>query len=253
MPYVNSQGLRIHYQSDGDGPPLVFLHGATSTLQTWYELGYVDRLKQKYRCILIDLRGRGASDKPHEPAAYALSCYVADIVAVLDTLQLRQALFMGFSLGGRIAFGMAKIVPERVQALIIGGQHAYAIPGGPFGPGKIDGTDPATFLTTFEARLGERLTPEKKAMILAHDLQAIAASLAGDMPSEEDILPRMKMPCLLYCGEADTRFSKVQACVTQMPKGTFVALPGLNHIEAHERSDLILPHITKFLHAVCAK
>jgi len=251
MPYVYSQGLRIHYQIDGDGPPLVFQHGATSTLQTWYDLGYVDGLKQDYRCILIDIRGRGASDKPHDPAAYDFSSYAADVVAVLDALQIPQALYFGVSLGGRIGFAMAKYAPERIQAMVLGETHPYMRPGGPFGPGKIDGTDAEAFITAFEARLGERFTPEKKAITLAHDLRAIAASLAGDRPSLEEVLPTMTMPCLLYCGDADAQFPKVQECVTHMPNATFVVLPGQDHVSAYERSDLVLPHITKFLHTVC--
>jgi pimeloyl-ACP methyl ester carboxylesterase len=138
MPYVHSQGLRIHYQVDGDGPPLVFQHGGTSTLQTWYDLGYVQRLRQEYRCILIDIRGRGASDKPHDPAAYAFSCYAADIVAVLDALQIPQVLYFGVSLGGRIGFAMAKCAPERLQAMVLGETHPYKRAPGPFGPGKVD-------------------------------------------------------------------------------------------------------------------
>ena len=68
MPYINNNGIRIHYQVDGvkQGPPLVLLHGTTQSLGDWYELGWVEGLKSDYRLILIDLRGLGHSDKPHE-------------------------------------------------------------------------------------------------------------------------------------------------------------------------------------------
>src|SRR5215831_12825221 len=69
MLYVKSQGLRIHYHVEGHGPPLVCQHGFGDSLKSWYELGYVDALKDEYRLVLIDARGHGTSDKPHEPEA----------------------------------------------------------------------------------------------------------------------------------------------------------------------------------------
>ena len=57
MPFANNQGVRIHYEVEGKGPPLVLQHGFSDSLQTWYELGYVDGLKSDYRLILLDARG----------------------------------------------------------------------------------------------------------------------------------------------------------------------------------------------------
>ncbi len=72
MPYAENNGVRIHYQVEWEDPPLVLQHGFRSSLKTWYDYGYVDTLQQDYRLLLLDARGHGASDKPHEPAAYAL-------------------------------------------------------------------------------------------------------------------------------------------------------------------------------------
>jgi len=71
-------------------------------------------------------------------------------------------------------------------------------------------------------------------------------------PSFEEVLPTMTMPCLLYAGEADGRYSGIKACIAHMPNTTFVSLPGLNHVETLFRSDLVLPHITQFLATVSA-
>jgi pimeloyl-ACP methyl ester carboxylesterase len=79
-----------------------------------------------HRLILIDARGHGASDKPHDPDAYELNRRVADVVAVLDALDIAKALFWGYSMGGWIGFGIAKYAKERVRALVIGGQQPYA-------------------------------------------------------------------------------------------------------------------------------
>jgi len=60
----------------------------------------------------------------------------------------------------------------------------------------------------------------------------------------------MKMPCLLYSGEADSVTPRMQECVQHMPNVTFVLLAGLNHPEAFWRADVVLPVVTKFLHGL---
>jgi len=80
MPYANNHSVRIHYQVEGEGSPLVLQHGFTSSLQNWYAYGYVAALRQNYQLILIDARGHGQSDKPYDPQAYALQNRVEDVL-----------------------------------------------------------------------------------------------------------------------------------------------------------------------------
>jgi len=61
MPYAHNEGVRIHYQTEGAGPPLILQHGFTDSLESWYELRYVEALQNAYRLILVDARGHGAS------------------------------------------------------------------------------------------------------------------------------------------------------------------------------------------------
>lgn len=93
MPYVDNNGVRIHYQVEGDDPPLVLQHGFTSSMRRWYLYDYVDALKSDYQLILVDARGHGQSDKPHDPDAYDVSLMARDVVAVLDALQLDKVHF----------------------------------------------------------------------------------------------------------------------------------------------------------------
>ncbi len=74
MPYADNQGIRIHYRVEGEGPPLVLQHGFSQGMQRWYRAGYVNALKHDYQLILIDARGHGSSDKPHDSARTRGQC-----------------------------------------------------------------------------------------------------------------------------------------------------------------------------------
>ena len=84
MAQINNQGVSIHYQVEGAGSPIVLLHGSFGSCEDWIEFRYVERLRGEYQLILIDLRGHGQSDKPHDPNSYSMDLYVQDVIAVLD-------------------------------------------------------------------------------------------------------------------------------------------------------------------------
>lgn len=247
MPFAINQDVRIHYQVEGKGPPLVLQHGFTQNLKRCYMAGYVDLLKSDYQLILIDARGHGESDKLYDPDAYTLPMRVGDVVAVLDDLQIDKAHYWGYSMGGRIGFGLAAYAPSRVHSLVLGGTHPYARTLPPDAP--LDDSDPDAFIQRFFQRLGvdfETIPPKIKADILTNDFRALAASM-GDYPSLEEILPTMTMPCLLYCGDVDNSHAQARVCVAHMPNAEFVSLPDLNHAQGFNRAELILPHAKSFL------
>lgn len=251
MPYADNRGCRIRYEVKGEGPPLVLQHGFTQNLERWRQRGYVEALESRFRLILIDARGHGASDKPHDWAAYAWPVFVEDVVAVLDSLGLERVLYWGYSMGGGIGFGLAKHFPQRLNGLVIGGAHADRYSLGPT-LGGVDGTDPEAFVAKFEALIGSRLVPEFRSQLLASDTQALAAA-AQDRPSMEDALSGLTLPCLLYAGDKDPFFAKAQVSAQRVPGATFVALPGLGHAEAFIRSDLVLPHFERFVETYGSK
>ena len=250
MPYADNGNIRIHYQVEGEGPALVLQHGFTESAVDWYEAGYVEALRPDYRLILVDARGHGASDKPHDPDAYVLNRRVADVVAVLDALDIAKALFWGYSMDGWTAFGIAKYAKERVHALVIGGQHPYARGMGSLRlmvqRGIAQGS--GAFVTGMEEMFGPE-SAERKERLLSADLEAYLA-LAQDRPGLDDILPTMLMPCCLYAGEIDPIYPEVEACSRYIPRVTFFSLPGLSHCEAYARSELVLPRVTGFFKAL---
>jgi len=255
MPYANSHGVRIHYQVEGAGPPLVLLHGFTDSLASWYEFGYVAALAKDYKLILLDARGHGGSDKPHEPAAYEMQHNVSDILAVLDALDVPTVHFFGYSMGGRIGFAMAKYAAARCASMILGGADPFQ--------GYLPERDQwlamlqqgmATFIDGAWVPQGP-ISPALRARLLANDVEAIIASRLKnrESPSFGEVLPMMTMPCLLYAGEADGRYPNAKRCFTQIPNATFFSLPGLTHAEGFFHSELVLPHVTRFLKTVSAR
>ncbi len=79
MAVVDNDGVRIHYEVEGDGPPLMLMHGMGGSIENWRRAGYIDALKAQYRLILVDSRGFGGSDKPHDIAAYTREAKVSDV------------------------------------------------------------------------------------------------------------------------------------------------------------------------------
>ncbi len=244
MPYVTNQGVRIHYQVEGSGTPMVLCHGATSSGEDWRDAGYVDALKGDYLLVLVDGRGHGDSDKPHEPAAYDVKLRVADVVAVLEEVGVSKAHFFGFSLGAALAFGMARYAEDRVLSLVILGAQPYGQSAEGMRQGLRMGME--AFISSMESR-GLPSSPEQRARRLRNDTEALLAS-AEDLPDVSDVLPSMTMPCLVCAGEKDEAvFEKARESVKHMPSATFVALPGLNHIESFFKSELVIPHVAAFL------
>jgi pimeloyl-ACP methyl ester carboxylesterase len=96
--------IRIHYEVEGAGTPLVLMHGALVGLEMWRELGYTGALRDDHRLILIDARGHGRSEAPHDPAYYRPELMAGDVTAVLDALEIPAAHFLGASLGAAIGF-----------------------------------------------------------------------------------------------------------------------------------------------------
>ncbi len=107
------QTLELHFSSRGEGPPLLLLHGLYGSGNNW--LSHARWLEKDFRVILPDLRNHGRS--PHaEPMDYP--AMAADIGALLDRLDIEQALILGHSMGGKTAMTLALQAPGRVRALI---------------------------------------------------------------------------------------------------------------------------------------
>jgi len=250
VPHASNQGVRIHYEVEGSGPSLVLLHGGLNNLKMWYELGYVEPLKKNYQLILMDVRGYGMSDKPHSPEAYEMELLVDDILTVLNDLNVSKAHFLGYSMSGRIGFGAAKHAPERFRSFIIGGAHPY-LPDQKEHDAEIQAfrKGMGAVIAEIEKATGTKMPPERRARLMANDTEAIVALFSAShwLLSLEDALPNMTMPCLIFVGEADTLYPGAKKCVENMPNASFISMPGLAHFGVLSQTNVLMPHITKFL------
>ena len=117
MKIADLDGLCLHYRDDGDaeGAAIVFANSLGTDLRLWDEV--VTRLPRGLRIIRYDKRGHGLSDCP--PGPYTMEDLVGDAEALLDRLSLREVAFVGLSIGGMIAQGLAARRPDLVRALVI--------------------------------------------------------------------------------------------------------------------------------------
>jgi pimeloyl-ACP methyl ester carboxylesterase len=244
MPFANNQGVRIHYEVIGDGPALVLHHLAFGSGADWTDLGYVDALKANHRLIILDSRGHGQSDKPHDPAAYDLALRASDVLAVLDELNVREADYFGYSLGGWIGFELAKSAPDRFSSYVFGGAHPYAEDMQAFR--NLLPRDPQSFARVIDQLSKGGMPTTMRSRWLANDIEALRA-LTQDRASNAGVLPAMTTPCLLFVGEDDPRLPKVRKCASALSNATFASLPGCDHLTAFARSNLVLPHVEAFL------
>ncbi len=259
MPYATNDldDVRVYYEFAGvDGPPLVLFHDSLTSSAIWKHLGYVEWLAEEYRVIMIDARGHGRSDKPHEEAAYTMPLIAADVVSVLDRAGVARANFFGYSMGGRVAYGLGLHAPERFESFIIGGGTFAPTPDG-FNratfPGALEliateGIEP--FLDRWRERLGRPLPPGVREMYLANDARAIVAYLRRTQrePSHEAALARMTMPILLFAGEHDIdRLHNSRIAADRLPDATLAVIAGENHLSTIARVDNVLPHVLAFL------
>lgn len=116
MPFVQTSGARIYYEDAGHGPPVLLIQGIGVIGQGWQP--QVRGLADRYRLILLDNRGIGASTiEPGPAGAVTLANMAADATAVLDALHVERAHVVGHSMGGVIAQQLALTAPARVRSL----------------------------------------------------------------------------------------------------------------------------------------
>src|SRR6476646_8878140 len=131
MHSFRNDGVDIAYLDEGEGDPVVLVHGFASTKEVnWLHPGWVSTLTRAgRRAIALDNRGHGASAKLYDPAAYHSAVMAEDVRALLDHLDLERADVMGYSMGARIAAFFALAHPQRLRRMVLGGLGLHLVDG----------------------------------------------------------------------------------------------------------------------------
>jgi haloalkane dehalogenase len=121
-------GVRLHYLDEGDGPPVVMVHG--NPTWSFYYRNLILALRDRYRCVVPDHVGCGLSDKPPDARyPYSLERRIADLTALLDHLRLdRDVTLVLHDWGGMIGSAWATRFPERVKRLVVLNTAAFPLP-----------------------------------------------------------------------------------------------------------------------------
>jgi pimeloyl-ACP methyl ester carboxylesterase len=115
--YADSDGVKIHYVTLGEGPLVVMVHGFPDFWYTWRH--QMAELSKDHRVAAVDLRGYNRSDKPAGVEAYAMPLLVADIEAVIASEGRDEAIIVGHDWGGAVSWALAMARPDLVRKLII--------------------------------------------------------------------------------------------------------------------------------------
>lgn len=232
MHKFNSGGVEIAYQTAGDGPPILLIHGFASNARVnWWDTGWVKTLTESgRRVITFDHRGHGASEKLYDPALYPAAEMAEDARRLLDHLGITQADVMGYSMGARVSAFLTIAHPERVRRAVFAGLAsrmitgvggAEAIAAALEAPSRNDGLD-------INARAFRIFAEQTKS-----DLKALAACIRS---SREKItveeLATIRVPVLVVAGEKDEVAGDVETLVKAIPGASGVTLPNRNHMNA---------------------
>jgi len=232
MPTYQSDGLTLAYESFGAGRPVLCIHGfASSGKVNWIDTGWVETLVGAgYRAIVLDNRGHGASDKPHDPERYYPADMAHDAVALLDHLGIERCAILGYSMGARISAFLAYEHPERVACVIFGGMGMNLINGLSDGNDIISGLlapslDGLTHPTARQFRIFADHTKS--------DRQALAACMeTSRQPMARADVRRINVPVLVAVGEADEMAGPPGPLAELLPQAEAFVIPKRDHMRA---------------------
>ena len=233
MPSFHNGAVEIAYLDEGEGDPIILVHGfASSKNVNWVYPTWVSELRKNGRRVLaLDNRGHGESEKLYNPAQYSIPTMAGDVLALMDHLGIPQADIMGYSMGGRMTAWLGLNEPQRLRSAILGGIGIGGLIEGT-GPGENvaealeapsldDVTDPVG--RTFRAFADQTRS----------DRRALAACLRGTrtlMKKEE--VARIDVPVLIAVGTTDDIAGSAKALGGIIPGSEVLDIPNRDHMRA---------------------
>ena len=260
MPFAENQGIKIYWDEQGQGEPVLLIMGLGWASNMWHRTR--PTLASRYRTIAFDNRGAARSDIPQGP--YAIAAMASDAAAVLEAAGIRTAHLLGASMGGMIAQEFALQYPNRVRSLIL----ACTAPGGPhsvqadseviqvlfhqFPTPKERAEAIVPFI--YDARTPRELVDQDLATLSGWypNPQGYTAQLQGILAWEAySRLPQISAPTLVIHGANDRLVPAANADLIagRIPGAQLVKIPGASHILMTDQPALCHQAMLEFLAA----
>ena len=248
MPYAERDGVRIFYESFGEGAPVVFLHALSMNRYAWVH--QVFAFARDHRVVVLDHRGHGLSDKP--AGGYSVPQMALDVRVVLDHAGIDEAVLVGNSAGSMIALQVALDAPERVRAMML---VSCATNLAPYIPAEVLRAYEARFEAAFDymsqgatSARTKRERPDVTAFLA--DVYRTKGNFSREVFLSSirdpdgvfnwnvtDRLKDVRQPALVIAGHEDQAMplEAMRALAEGLPRATFKVIPDVGHYYALER------------------
>jgi pimeloyl-ACP methyl ester carboxylesterase len=251
MPTICRDGVNLYFEEHGTGLPMLFHTGGGGDGRMWELAGYTGILTG-FRQLLLDHRGHGRSDTPSGLDAHRIEEYVADSMAVLDAAGADQAVVVGYSGGGSVAYRLAAGHPNRCAALVA------------IGSVPVPSSDPEPRLeyASHVRAVGVRAAMEEFAgqedepappWLIDHlsttstEMFAVALEAWAQGPNTWDALAGIKAPTLIVCGEHEQDDGEADRAAARLADGEAQVLPGYGHLQTFWHAEVTGLVISRFL------
>ena len=254
--FTAPDGVRLHFEIEGSGPPLVLHLGAGADADLWGAAGYVEPLSEAYTCILFDHRGHGKSDHPTTVAANHIDRYADDLAALVKHLGHSRVSFFGWSSGVAVGLKAVDQHPDLFDALVLFGPMARRAT-----PDQIAESTKQRLVAMRQKGwryLLDAMVAEEKFPVPQWFLDRVLATDTGPWLaytearplwnwSPWDAVPRVKAPALILAGELEDPDDVMRDVAALMPDATRVRIPDREHINAFLYSEFVVPLVMDFL------
>lgn len=217
--FKSFDGTNIYYEVKGNGDPVLLVHGFIVNGQSWKRTElYKDLLAQGYKVIILDQRGNGFSDKPHDSLAYDNDAEAKDIMGLLKHLKIKKYSAVGYSRGSIIVARLL-ILDKNIHKAVMGGMGAEFT--NPLWPRRI---------MFYHALRGDSV-PELQAMVnnvkkQGLDQQALAYLQRSQPSTSKEDLGKVKQPVLIICGDKDSDNGSAKELADLFKHPTYKITPG---------------------------
>jgi pimeloyl-ACP methyl ester carboxylesterase len=230
--FASFDGVRLHYELEGSGPPVLLLHSFPFDSRVWASTGVAAALVEAGRqAVLLDRRGQGRSDKPHDPAAYDDNACARDVSALLDHLGLDRSDLLAYSLGAQVGLRVLQ-VEQRIRSAVLGGIGEAVL-----------GWDEAAAIAVAEVLEGDEAALDEDGRLLrarverlGGDRFALAAMWRGRYVNYDRDFSMVHAAVLIINGERDLGFGDPQRLAALIPGATAASIDAdhastMDHLE----------------------